>query len=137
MPATLRREGSIAPGDQVAVVMTPEGQRADLPADLAAALETAPEAAAFFDSLASSTGGATCAGSTPLSAGRTCGRIRIAEVVGLCKAGIKSGPDKRRLSGSAVRVPTKSQQRARTYCSRKFSAHGGKPGSQKHPQLRA
>ena len=40
-------------GAEVEVVLEPEGpQRADLAPDIAAALDAAPEAAAFFDSLA-------------------------------------------------------------------------------------
>jgi len=40
-------------GDEVEVVLYPEGpQRANLAPDVAAALDTAPDAAAFFDSLA-------------------------------------------------------------------------------------
>ena len=48
-----RRDCGIAPGDEVEVVLAPEGpQRDDLADDVAAALEAEPEAAAFFDSLA-------------------------------------------------------------------------------------
>jgi hypothetical protein len=44
---------AIGPGDQVEVTLAPEGpQRADLPEDVAAALEAEAEAGAFFDSLA-------------------------------------------------------------------------------------
>jgi hypothetical protein len=51
-PAWLRDCG-MAPGDRVTVEITPEGpQRADLPDDVAAALEASPRAGAFFDSLA-------------------------------------------------------------------------------------
>lgn len=51
-PAWLRDCG-LAVGDTVTVHIEPEGpQRADLAADVAAALETHPQAAAFFDSLA-------------------------------------------------------------------------------------
>lgn len=47
------RDNSLAPGDSVEVVLSPEGpQRADLAEDIAAALDAAPTAAAFFDSLA-------------------------------------------------------------------------------------
>jgi hypothetical protein len=43
----------IGPGDEVSVVLVPEGpQREDLAPDLAAALAAEPEAGAFFDSLA-------------------------------------------------------------------------------------
>jgi len=48
-----RRDCGIGPGRVVDVVLEPEGpQRGDLAADVAAALEAAPDAAAFFDSLA-------------------------------------------------------------------------------------
>jgi Bacteriocin-protection, YdeI or OmpD-Associated/Domain of unknown function (DUF1905) len=48
-----RRDCGIGPGRVVDVVLAPEGpQRGDLAPDVAAALEAAPEAAAFFDSLA-------------------------------------------------------------------------------------
>ena len=48
-----RRDCGLAPGDEVAVRIHPEGpQRGDLAPDLAAALEASPEAGAFFDSLA-------------------------------------------------------------------------------------
>jgi hypothetical protein len=43
----------IAPGDDVEVMIAPEGpQRADLADDIATALQAEPSAAAFFDSLA-------------------------------------------------------------------------------------
>ncbi len=43
----------LGPGDEVEVVIAPEGpQRDDLPPDLSAALEANPAAGAFFDSLA-------------------------------------------------------------------------------------
>jgi hypothetical protein len=48
-----RRGCGIAPDDEVAVVLAPEGvQRDDLAPDVAAALDAAPDAGAFFDSLA-------------------------------------------------------------------------------------
>ena len=51
-PAWLR-DCHLAPGDSVAVEITPEGpQRADLADDVAAALNASPQAGAFFDSLA-------------------------------------------------------------------------------------
>src|ERR687888_1869703 len=46
-----RRDCGIGAGDHVQVQISPEGpQRADLPADFAAALEANPAAGAFFDS---------------------------------------------------------------------------------------
>lgn len=51
-PAWLRGCG-LAPGDELSVIIAPEGpQRADLPPDLAAALEASPAAGDFFDGLA-------------------------------------------------------------------------------------
>jgi hypothetical protein len=48
-----RRDCGIAPGDEVTVVLAPEGpQRADLADDVVAALEAAPAAGQLFDSLA-------------------------------------------------------------------------------------
>jgi Bacteriocin-protection, YdeI or OmpD-Associated len=50
---TWARDCHIADGDELAVVMEPEGpQRDDLAEDLAAALAADPAAGAFFDSLA-------------------------------------------------------------------------------------
>jgi uncharacterized protein DUF1905 len=51
--AAWRRDCGVSPGDDVAVVLVPEGpQRADLAPDVAAALDAEPAAGAFFDSLA-------------------------------------------------------------------------------------
>ena len=51
-PAWLRDCG-VAPGDQLTVVLAPEGpQRDDLPVDFAAALGANPQAGEFFDALA-------------------------------------------------------------------------------------
>jgi hypothetical protein len=51
-PAWLRH-CRIAPGDEVTVVLEPEGpQRDNLAPDVAAALDAEPEAGAFFDSIA-------------------------------------------------------------------------------------
>jgi acylphosphatase len=51
--AVWRRDNGVSPGDQVEVVLSPEGpQRDDLAEDIAAALDANPAAAAFFDSLA-------------------------------------------------------------------------------------
>jgi len=47
------RDNPVEAGRKVEVVLSPEGpQRADLAPDIAAAFEAAPEAGAFFDSLA-------------------------------------------------------------------------------------
>ena len=51
-PARLE-QGKVGPGDDVEVVIAPEGpQRSDLDPDVAAALDADPAAASFFDSLA-------------------------------------------------------------------------------------
>lgn len=48
-----RRDCGIGPGDDVEVILAPEGlQRDDLAEDFRAALESEPGAAAFFDNLA-------------------------------------------------------------------------------------
>jgi Bacteriocin-protection, YdeI or OmpD-Associated/Domain of unknown function (DUF1905) len=48
-----RRDCGVAAGDEVEVVIEPEGpQRGDLAEDVAAALAASPQAALFFDSLA-------------------------------------------------------------------------------------
>jgi Bacteriocin-protection, YdeI or OmpD-Associated/Domain of unknown function (DUF1905) len=50
---TWRRDCGITVGEEVAVVLSPEGpQRDDLAEDFRSALESRPDAAAFFDSLA-------------------------------------------------------------------------------------
>jgi len=51
--AAWRRDNRVEPGAEVEVVLTPEGPQTDtLAADVLAALESAPEARAFFESLA-------------------------------------------------------------------------------------
>src|SRR5438270_891673 len=53
LATSMRRDAGFERGDEVTVVLAPEGpQRETLPPDLAAALEAEPEAGAFFDSLA-------------------------------------------------------------------------------------
>ena len=48
-----QRDWRVTPGDEVTVVLEPEGpQRGDLAPDVAAALEAEPAAGAFFDALA-------------------------------------------------------------------------------------
>jgi hypothetical protein len=48
-----RRGPGLDAGDRVSVILKPEGpQREDLPADIALALDSEPEAGEFFDSLA-------------------------------------------------------------------------------------
>lgn len=88
-----RRDCGIGPGDEVAVVLAPEGpQRADLAPDLAAALEAEPAAAAFFDSLAQFYRRAYLRWIDATTRRPEVREARIAEVVRLCKDGIKERP---------------------------------------------
>jgi hypothetical protein len=88
-----RRDCGIGAGDKVAVVLAAEGpQRGDIAPDVAAALRAEPEAGAFFDSLAQfyRKGYLTWIDATK---GRPEVRAeRIAEVLRLCKAGVKQRP---------------------------------------------
>ena len=88
-----RRDCGIGPGDQVDVVLEPEGpQRDDLADDLAAALDVDPAAAAFFDGLAQFYRRAYLRwidGATRRPEERA---VRIAEVVSLLRAGVKERP---------------------------------------------
>lgn len=89
-----RRDCGIAPGDHVHVVLRPEGpQRADLAPDLAAALEAAPEAGAFFDSLAQFYRRAYLRWIDATTRRPDVRAERIAEVVRLCAAGEKQRPE--------------------------------------------
>jgi hypothetical protein len=88
-----RRDCGIGPGRVVDVVLEPEGpQRGDLAPDVAAALEAAPDAAAFFDSLAQF----YRRGVPPLDHATKrrpdLRAARIAEMVELLKAGHKQRP---------------------------------------------
>ena len=88
-----RRDCGIGPGRVVDVVLEPEGpQRGDLAPDVAAALEAAPEAAAFFDSLAQfyRRGYLRWIDATKRRPDLTA--ARIAEMVELLKAGHKQRP---------------------------------------------
>jgi uncharacterized protein YdeI (YjbR/CyaY-like superfamily) len=83
----------IGPGDEVEVVLYPEGpQRANLAPDVAAVLDTAPDAAAFFDSLAQfyRRGYLRWIDATKRSPEKRA--ARIAEMIELLKAGIKERP---------------------------------------------
>ena len=83
----------IGPGDEVDVVLIPEGpQRVDLAPDVAAALDAAPDAAAFFDSLAQfyRRGYLRWIDATKRSPDKR--SARIAEMVDLLKAGVKQRP---------------------------------------------
>ena len=80
-------------GTEVDVVLEPEGpQRADLAPDIAAALDAAPEAAAFFDSLAQyyRTAWLRWIDSTKRRPDQR--PIRIAEMVSLLQQGQKERP---------------------------------------------
>ena len=89
-----RRDCGIGPGDEVAVVLAPEGPlREDLADDVAAALEAEPAAATFFDSLAQAYRRAYLAW---IDATKRRPEVRIERIeatVGYLKAGIKSRPD--------------------------------------------
>jgi len=94
-----RRDCGIGPGRVVDVVLEPEGpQRGDLAPDVAAALEAAPDAAAFFDSLAQSyRRGGTSAGSRHQAPARPQGRPhrrdgRAPEGRPQAAAGLRSAP---------------------------------------------
>jgi hypothetical protein len=88
-----RRDCGIAPGDEVAVVLAPEGpQRDDLPPDLAAALTEDPEAAAFFDSLAQFYRRTYLRWIDGTKRRPDVRAERIAEVVRLCRGGVKERP---------------------------------------------
>ncbi len=91
--AAWRRDCGIAPGDEVAVVLAPEGpQRADLAPDVAAALDAEPSAAAFFDSLAQFYRRAYLAWIDATKRSPETRAARIAEMVVLLKAGTKERP---------------------------------------------
>jgi hypothetical protein len=88
-----RRDCGIAPGDAVTVVLTPEGpQREGLAADVAAALDAEPEAAAFFDSLAQFYRRAYLRWIDATKRRPDERAARISEMVELLKAGVKERP---------------------------------------------
>jgi hypothetical protein len=88
-----RRDCGIAPGDEVEVVLFPEGlQRDDLAPDVAAAFAAAPKAAAFFDSLAQFYRNAYLRWIDATKRSPEKRAARIAEMVELCNAGIKERP---------------------------------------------
>jgi uncharacterized protein YdeI (YjbR/CyaY-like superfamily) len=87
------RDTSLAAGDRVEVVLFPEGpQRADLAEDIAAALDAAPKAAAFFDSLAQFYRRAYLRWIDGTTRRPELRAARIAEVVDLLTAEIKQRP---------------------------------------------
>jgi hypothetical protein len=88
-----RRDCGIGPGDEVDVVLAPEGpQRDDLAPDIAAALEAAPEAAAFFDSLAQFYRNAYLKWIDATKRRPELRAARIAEMIELLVAGVKQRP---------------------------------------------
>jgi Bacteriocin-protection, YdeI or OmpD-Associated/Domain of unknown function (DUF1905) len=91
-----RRGCGIGPGDEVDVMLFPEGpQRTDLALDVAAALEREPDAAAFFDSLAQfyRRDYLRWIDATKRSPDKRA--ARIAEMIKLLKAGVKARPQGR------------------------------------------
>lgn len=87
------RDQPLSVGDQVEVVLSPEGpQRGELEADIAAALEKSPRAAAFFDGLAQfyRKGYLTWILATKKSPEER--KRRIAETVRCLEAGLKERP---------------------------------------------
>ena len=80
-------------GDEVHVVLIPEGpQRRDLAPDIAAALDAAPEAGAFFDSLAQFYRNAYLRYIDATKRRPELRPVRIAEVVRLLQQGKKERP---------------------------------------------
>jgi len=91
--AAWRRDCRVKPGDEVAVVLSPEGpQRQDLAADIAAALEAEPAAGEFFDSLAQFYRKGYLRWIDATTRRPDVRAARIAEMVELCKAGVKERP---------------------------------------------
>jgi bifunctional DNA-binding transcriptional regulator/antitoxin component of YhaV-PrlF toxin-antitoxin module len=91
--AARRRDCGIAPGDQVAVVLVPEGpQRVDLAPDVAAALDAEPSAGAFFDSIAQFYRNAYLRWINATKRSPATRAARIARMVELLKAGMKERP---------------------------------------------
>lgn len=88
-----RRDCGVSPGDKVTVVLYAEGpQRADLAPDVAAAFDAEPEAGAFFDSLAQFYRRGYLRWIDATKRRPDLREARIAEVVALCKAGVKERP---------------------------------------------
>ena len=91
--AAWRRDCGIGPGDEVQVVLDPEGpQREDLAPDIAAALDAEPAAGAFFDSLAQFYRRGYLRWIDATTRRPDVRAERIAEMVRLCKAGVKERP---------------------------------------------
>jgi hypothetical protein len=88
-----RRDCGIEPGAEVAVVLFPEGpQRDDLAPDVRAALDADPAAGAFFDGLAQFYRRAYLRWIDATKRRPDVRAARIAEVVDLCRQGIKERP---------------------------------------------
>ena len=88
-----RRGCGLAAGDQVRVELEAEGpQRHDLAADLAAALEASPEAAAFWDELAQFYRRAYLRWIDATKRSPTLRAQRIEAVVTLLERGVKARP---------------------------------------------
>ena len=88
-----RRDCGLALGDEVEVVLTPEGpQREDLADDISAALEAEPSAALFFDSLAQFYRKGYLRWIDGTKRRPDLRSARIAEMVELLKAGRKERP---------------------------------------------
>lgn len=88
-----RRDCGVAPGDEVVVVLSPEGpQRDDLAPDIAAAFAGAPDAAVFYDSLAQFYRKAYLRWIDATTRRPDVRAERIAEVVDLCQREIKERP---------------------------------------------
>ncbi|MGH9224944.1 MAG: YdeI/OmpD-associated family protein [Acidimicrobiales bacterium] len=91
--AAWRRDCGVAPGDKVEVVLEPEGpQRDDLAPDIAAAFAAEPEAGAFFDALAQFYRWGYLRWIDATTRRPDIRAERIAEVVRLCKEGVKERP---------------------------------------------
>lgn len=87
------RDARLTTGDQVEVALAPEGpQRTDLPADIATALDAAPDAGAFFDSLAQFYRNAYLRWIEATKRRPDQRPVRIAEVVRLLQDGQKERP---------------------------------------------
>lgn len=87
------RDAHPAAGTAVEVVLEPEGpQRGDLAPDVAAALDAAPEAAAFFDSLAQFYRNAYLLWIDATKRRPEMRPVRLAEMVRLLQAGHKERP---------------------------------------------
>lgn len=88
-----RRDCGVSEGDEVTVVLAPEGpQRHDLAADIALALADDPDAAAFFDSLAQFYRRGYLRWIDATTRRPDVRAARTAEMVRLCHQGVKERP---------------------------------------------